>query len=190
VPQRNPSAGIPTSELDGTPGTDIGPALSKPYHERIRAARSYKKQPEPAQDPMPPQQDQAAIDMSERLKRFLAIPSIPRDEPPAQEPPVFLPEPADAPPHPFVSGAHPPRSADFLPAFSAENRHPPTNAMPHPFSSGTHPVLAPSAPAAMASTTNGGGNGRSPDILNMEDSLRRILKLDLSAPPPMNYQSS
>ncbi|KAL2201349.1 hypothetical protein P885DRAFT_73698 [Corynascus similis CBS 632.67] len=194
VPQRNSSAGIPTSELDGTPGTVIGPALSKPYQERIREARSNKKQGDAAQKHTPSPQDQAAMDMSERLKQFLAIPSMQSGQQPAHVPLGSQPGPTDGPPHPFSSGPHPPHASSFLPPFSV-SRPPPSSAphMPSPFASGAHqPLLATSGPAAMPPPAANGG--RSADILHMEDSLRRMLKLNLgpasTGPRPTNYQSS
>ncbi|KAL2167745.1 hypothetical protein VTG60DRAFT_876 [Thermothelomyces hinnuleus] len=194
VPQRNSSAGIPTSELDGTPETVIGPALSKPYQERIREAISNKKQGDAAQKPTP-LQDQAAIDMSERLKQFLAIPSIRSGQQPSQAPATSPQGPTDAPPHPFSSGPQPLHPPGFLPAFSVRSQPPPSAAYhtPPPFATGTqHPVLAPSAPASMTSPAVNGS--RSADILHMEENLRRMLKLNLSpapaGPQPTNYQSS
>ncbi|EAQ89205.1 hypothetical protein CHGG_05824 [Chaetomium globosum CBS 148.51] len=198
-PQRNPSSGIPTSELDGVPSTVIGPALSKPFQERIREARSNKKPPEPAHNPLPSPQDQAAMDMSERLKRFLAIPSNPSEGPSALEnsapQTAPWPTPSNHPSHPFLSGAQPPRSADFLPPFSAGNQPSKFSEMLSPFAPENIPNISP--PASSKGTppaTNSPTNGRSADLLHMEDSLRRMLKMNPGpapeTPPRPNYRSS
>ncbi|KAG7290500.1 hypothetical protein NEMBOFW57_000502 [Staphylotrichum longicolle] len=201
--QRNPSSGIPTSELDGTPDDVVGPAFSKPYHDRIRAARSNNKQAEPAQkSPPPPQQDQGALDMSERLKRFLAIPPLEGGQQQQQGPTVSPPGYADTPLQ-YTSRDPTPRQSDLQPAFSSAPRPTGTPNAPSPFApgprpmavpnaqspfyAGGHPILAPSAP-------RNPDNSRSPEILHMEDSLRRMLKLNLGSAPasaaPTNYQSS
>ncbi|KAH6850247.1 hypothetical protein B0I37DRAFT_428295 [Chaetomium sp. MPI-CAGE-AT-0009] len=203
-PQRNPSAGIPTSELDGVPSSVIGPALSKPFQERIREARSNKKQPEAAQqNSLASPQDQAAMDMSERLKRFLAIPSNSSERPPplAHSAPKSAPQqasqtmPSNEPSHPFLSGAHPPRSANFLPPFSAGNQQSRSTNMASPFTPETIPGISP--PASSNGTppaTNNPTNTRSADLLHMEDSLRRMLKMNPgpapATPPRPNYRSS
>jgi len=202
--QRNPSSGIPTSELDGTPGDAVGPAFSKPYHDRIRAARSNNNQAEPAQkSPPPPQHDQGALDMSERLKRFLAIPPLEGGQQQQQQG-QMVPPPgyADAPLQ-YASRDHTPRQSNLQPAFSSAPRPNGAPNAPSPFAPGSrpmavpntqspfyaggHPILAPSAP-------RNAENSRSPDIQHMEDSLRRILNLNLgpapASAPPTNYQSS
>ncbi|KAK4146999.1 uncharacterized protein C8A04DRAFT_9402 [Dichotomopilus funicola] len=193
--QRSPSSGIPTSELDGTPspGEPIGPALSRPYNERIRAARSNKKQFQPAQSPAASPQDQAAMDMSERLKRFLAIPSV-SSEQQSQEPTAPQAGSTGIVPQPFSPGIQPhsQRTPEFLPPFTAQSQTYPSAHMPSPFL--LNPHQAPRDPATSnvaPSAANNHGNIRSADILNMEDSLRRMLKLNHApAPPPAHYQSS
>jgi hypothetical protein len=203
-PQRNTSAGIPTSELDGVPSSVIGPALSKPFQERIREARSNKKQPEAAQQhSLASPQDQAAMDMSERLKRFLAIPSNSSEGPPplAHSAPKSAPQqasqtmPSNEPSHPFLSGAHPPQSANFLPPFSAGNQPSRSTNMASPFAPETIPGMSP--PASSNGTppaTNNPSDNRSVDLLHMEDSLRRMLKMNPgpapATPPRPNYRSS
>lgn len=198
-PQRNPSSGIPTSELDGVPSTVIGPALSKPFQERIREAQSSKKQPQQAYNPLPSPQDQAAMDMSERLKRFLAIPSNPSEgaSPLGHSAPHTAPRtaPSHNPSHPFLSGAQAPRSADFLPPFSAGTQALNPAKMSSPFARENVPNISPPAssngspPAANSPT-----NGRSADLLQMEDNLRRMLKMNSgpapATPPRPNYRSS
>ncbi|KAK0623064.1 hypothetical protein B0T14DRAFT_427290 [Immersiella caudata] len=149
--QRNPSTGISSSELDGTPGRPMGPAFSTPYQDRIRAAaRSAEKQAEPT--PSPQTAAQKANDaLGERLKRFLAVPT-------AQD----------------------------------QTQQTPTAAAPIPRPSWGGPSVQqrPVSPSQSA-TANG---GRSLELLNMEDSLRRMLKISPGPNPgaaaPTNYQSS
>ncbi|KAL2022294.1 hypothetical protein VTK56DRAFT_5692 [Thermocarpiscus australiensis] len=147
---RDASNGISASELDGTPGGPIGPAFSTPYHDRIRAARS-EKQTNPGEKTAPPP-EQASVDQSEKLKRFLAI------------------------------GGQRPEMASM-------SSSPATGL---PLSSG--PCMA--SPSSTASATRMPDTDRPPEILHMEDSLRRMLKIDaglaglnLGAAPPANYQS-
>lgn len=193
--QRNSSGGIPTSELDGTAETVIGPALSRPYQERIREAISNKKQGDVAQKPSP-LQDQAAIDMSERLKQFLAIPSIRSGQQPSQASTTPPQGRADALPHPFLSEPQPSHPPSFLPAFPAESQPSPPAAYhaPPSLATGTkYPGFVPSDPAAASSPAVNGS--RSAEIMHMEESLRRMLKLSLSSTPAgtqstTNYQSS
>jgi hypothetical protein len=64
--QRNPSSGISSTELDGTPGKPLGPAFSTPYSERIRAARSNNSSVQAT-----PTATQLDFDRSEALKRYL-----------------------------------------------------------------------------------------------------------------------
>jgi hypothetical protein len=196
-PQRNPSSGIPTSELDGVPSSVIGPALSKPFQERIREARSSKKQPEPAQNPLPSPQDQAAMDMSERLKRFLAIPpnSSERAPPLGHSAVQTAHQTAPQPSYPFLSGGHPPQPANFLPPFSAGGQSSRSTSMVSPFAPEAAPGISP--PASSSGTppaTNNPTDGRSADLLHMEDNLRRMLKMNSgpapATPPRPNYRSS
>lgn len=93
VAQRNPSTGISSNELDGTPGRAMGPAFSTPYQDRIRAAaRSSEKQAELAPTPKTAAQ-QANDALGERLKRFLAVPT---DSDQTQQVPVAPPAPTVA----------------------------------------------------------------------------------------------
>ncbi|GAB1320586.1 hypothetical protein MFIFM68171_10796 [Madurella fahalii] len=154
--QRNPSGGISASELDGTPGRPMGPAFSTPYQDRIRAARSSEKPAESAEIASLPREQGAPLDLSEKLKRFLAIP-------PAQ------------------AGAA-----------VSHGRSPPDE---RPVAAGTNLISASSnMPTASPD------DSRSPQILNMENSLRQLLGIDAglselslgTIPPrqPANYQSS
>ena len=188
------SAGISASELNGTPGRPVGPAFSRPYQDRIRAARRGERQVEPVQETLTPsaqeqqqqqqqqkqQQQQGPVDLSERLKQFLAIGSGQGSgaadgdghQQQKQQPP-----PPPPPPLPPYTIAHSPGFADGpLPTTAAR----------------TEPFWA---------ATNGSdadATGRSPEILHLEDSLRRMLKIDhgggsgpgFGAVPPTSYQSS
>lgn len=191
--QRNPSSGIPASELDGIPGDSVGPAFSKSYHDRIRAARSgnNNKPSEPVQTTpsgsLP--QDTAATststdDMSERLKRFLAIAPTQNGQP--QGP---------TPTQPAPSTATPPRFAEPSPAFLSGSRPPATANLPRPFVLGARTDAVPAGAGAGAGPFAGVGAGvhpllappamrkpepsRPPEIVHMEDSLRRMLKMNL-----------
>ncbi|KAL2134220.1 hypothetical protein VTI74DRAFT_725 [Chaetomium olivicolor] len=187
--QRNSSGGIPTSELDGTPGGPIGPAISRPFQDRIRAARSsVQKQPGPVQNSVAPQQDPATDDRTERLKRLLAIPQAPNRQSPSQgpaAPPGFRDAPRTSPPampNPAPTTAAPATStAPSMPFSSSEASQPyPTVSPP-----GMSTMLATSTPPAPALN-----NGRTADIQHIEDSLRRILRLSpggAPAAPAANY---
>ncbi|KAK4106653.1 hypothetical protein N658DRAFT_512430 [Parathielavia hyrcaniae] len=189
--QRNASSGIPASELDGSPGSVIGPALSKPYQERIREAR-YNRRPSeaaPAPAPAPSTHEASVLDMSERLKRFLAVPPPQAGQTPPQNPAMSQPGPPNTLRAPFSAGsAHPQRQpATFPSSFSTGPGAAGAPPLPCGFSPGKHASLPPTATAATP--------GRSPEILHMEDSLRRMLKLNIglapsAASPPTNYQSS
>lgn len=76
--QRNTSSsgGIPTKELDGTPGQPLGPAFSTPYQDRIRAARSNDRTADraaPANQHHQPSQTSSTNGQTEALKNFLGI---------------------------------------------------------------------------------------------------------------------
>ncbi|KAK3902039.1 hypothetical protein C8A05DRAFT_44449 [Staphylotrichum tortipilum] len=197
--QRNPSSGIPASELNGTMGDSVGPAFSTPYQDRIRAARSGTKQSNPVQTTPPDSlpQDPTTDDMSERLKRFLAIPPTAQAAQQGQTLTQASAPSANAPRFPPSGGDQPARFAEPSPAFLAGNQPPAAANLPRPFvlgartagvpdaaasgpfaAGGVHPLLAPPAMTKPEPS-------RSPEIVHMEDSLRRMLKLNLgSAPPP------
>ncbi|KAK0711147.1 hypothetical protein B0H67DRAFT_601996 [Lasiosphaeris hirsuta] len=161
--QRNSYTGISSTELDGTPGRPIGPSFSTPYQDRIRASRSSEKQAEPAQkaapqpqsQQLPHQQQQSSNDdLSERLKKFLAVPVAQYNS----QPPVHVaPVPAAAPKQDWsISGAQ--------------------------------------QVSISSSTSHGVDQSRPPELLHMEDSLRRMLKINsgsnLGAAPSTSYRSS
>ncbi|KAL2271707.1 hypothetical protein VTJ83DRAFT_1078 [Remersonia thermophila] len=207
----NASGGIPASELDGTPSEFIGPALSKPYQERIREALSAKKQSDDGalQQPPNPVPQESAMDMTERLKRFLAIPPVNNEpsstqssqQPSSKPPPLFSQPPARSTDlaSPFASPGFAPNHAmqpPFSPGFPPQQRcasdipaqFRPANIPPSiALHGGAPPSAAPSYPP------NGSGyNDPAADIMRMEDSLRRILKLSNgpAVAAPNGYQSS
>ncbi|KAK0753424.1 hypothetical protein B0T18DRAFT_315692 [Schizothecium vesticola] len=157
--QRNTSAGISSSELDGTPGMVMGPAFSTPYQERLRAATrlASEKQAATAQRMNGQHKEpqlQANNDMSERLKQFLAVPRDQDQNQPAQTVTMSPSRPPQ-----YSGGWVPPKPLQYSAARSA-------------------PIapVRPAAPVAPA-PSNGLDNGRPQEILNMEDDLRRMLKI-------------
>ncbi|SPQ22376.1 02014265-639e-46b8-a8dc-075361ded92f [Thermothielavioides terrestris] len=163
--QRDSPAGIPASELNGIPGRPLGPAFSTPYQDRIRAARSGEKQGEPLQKPAPLQPDPVSTDMStRRIACFLGrcITAFGDQVPPDSGAVSIEYVPAGG----FQQSRSPllpPGPADIPPLFS-----------PH------HPAVS-SMPAASASTNP--DTSRSAQLLHMEDSLRRLLKLTPASTP-------
>lgn len=152
--QPNYSMGFSTNDLGGNPGSSMGPAFSRPYHERIRDARSSEGQPGVASS-VPrqhgqQQQQEPKMDPSEKLKRFLAIPA-------AQESQSTNQPPSHPPSQHMFPGPHP-RGGELY---------------------GNQPLPPASFPRAA-------DQHRSADIQQMEDSLRRILKLD----SPVNLRAS
>ena len=153
--QRNSMVGISSSELDGTPGRPMGPAFSTPYQDRIRAARSSEKQGDAAHKAtataQQQQQQQVNDDLSERLKKFLAVPMSPAQSQPNQ-----------------------------------------AAALGSPVRDCSVPVLKQTF--AGPTMSHGVDGGRPPEILHMEDSLRRILKIGPGLNPgptaSTSYQSS
>lgn len=157
--QRNPSTGISSSELDGTPGMAIGPSFATPFHERLRAAKQGGTPQRVDGQPKEPQ-PQANNDMSERLKQFLAVNRDQDQNQPAQ---TVNMSPSRPPQH--SGGWVPPKPLQYSSARSA----PLAPVAP------VAPVR-PAAPVAPA-PSNGLDNGRPQEILNMEDDLRRMLKI-------------
>ncbi|KAK3302078.1 uncharacterized protein B0T15DRAFT_403032 [Chaetomium strumarium] len=193
--QRKSSTGIPVSELDGTPGTAVGPAFSKPYQDRIRAARSTEKRGEPMKKPESYDQNPATVDASERLKRLLAIRSVSNGQQPLQvaavsrgladlSPPFGTgSQPASASSASHVSGPESPEySRSFVCPPPPEARY---NYTETPPSSGI-------SQAGNRSVITEPVVSRAPEIVHMEDNLRRLLKLNIGSNPalPTSYQSS
>ncbi|KAI0901611.1 hypothetical protein F4806DRAFT_490087 [Annulohypoxylon nitens] len=148
--KRSGSMGISTDELDGDPRQPVGPAFSTPFHERMRAAR-------PINTP----------DSSDTLKRYLFTGRLVRDDEPGKQKQLSettrqIPEQA-SPPYHRQSHLH----AD-LP------RRMPRGMFPASVLAGNPRTGQPSVPPVQANLTH-----FQPDqISTMEDSLRRVLKLD------------
>jgi len=151
--QRNSSASrIPTTELDGTPGRAMGPSFSTPYAERIRAAQAGRDVSAAQQPPSQPFAQQppanAVGDKAEALKKLLAIGS-------------------PSPPVPSQS--------------APENNHP--AGVPAQRLQFGGPVPSPQHQSYVSrpsgdSMSPGSRSPRSLDVQRMEDTLRRVLKLD------------
>lgn len=146
--QRNPSSGIPASELDGNPGKPFGQAFSTPYSERIKAART-KNGPIQA-SPIPPKHDPSG----EALMRFLMT-GQKMDQPehlPVQKPSVSSP--------------------------SAPNGHISVQQhTPHRHAAPAHPVLESPIHMRGQSQPYHSPDVQAEQMRRMEDSLRRVLKL-------------
>ncbi|KAI1092395.1 hypothetical protein F5B19DRAFT_207522 [Rostrohypoxylon terebratum] len=148
--KRSGSMGISADELDGDPRQPVGPAFSTPFHERMRAAR-------PSNTP----------DSSDTLKRYLFTGRLGRDDEPGKQKQLSettrqISEQASPPYH---RQSH--RHAD-LP------RHMPRGMFPASVLTGNTRTGQPSIPPVQANITH-----FQPDqISTMEDSLRRVLKLD------------
>ncbi|KAK4137317.1 hypothetical protein BT67DRAFT_370957, partial [Trichocladium antarcticum] len=162
--QRNPSSGISANELDGTPGRPMGPAFSTPYQDRIRAAatRANPKQAQPAQ-------------------RATLRPAAP----PLEQPQATL-----------DLSEKLKRFLSIPPAQGGQQDSPQTAALSKgsapqtPVLAGTEPVSASSVSTTSAATKPDTDTCRSPQILHMEDSLRRMLKIDAGPSGLINHQSA
>ncbi|KAM7192671.1 hypothetical protein V8F20_008734 [Naviculisporaceae sp. PSN 640] len=181
-PQRTTSSGISSVELDGTPGKPMGPSFSTPYQERIRAARSaaagLKRNSQPliqekTPPTSPPDQDLVSQELSDKLKRFLAIPTEPKDGNIQQTRPVAASTTTAITKTTIASGtfASPPHGVQ--PTYG---RHMNGQALP--------------------TLENQEGPARGVNVLDMENTLRRMLKIDAgislggAAASPTSYQSS
>lgn len=150
--QRNGSAGrISATELDGTPGRPMGPAFSTPWAERMRAVQAGRNHPASQQAP---------------------------SQPFAQQPPTtVVGDKAEALKKLLAIGS----SSPPMPSQSApENNHPAGMVARRLFSGDVPPlqqqsyVSRPSGDPASVGTQG----PRSQDVQRMEDTLRRVLKID------------
>ena len=174
ISQRSTASGISSNELDGAPGQPLGPAFSTPYQDRIRAARSSSNSAQATPTPTPTASQNQDLDPSEALKRFLfhgqLSPTSQGTSPGEQRTPRQL----------SLQQSHSPRR------FAAQQPSPPEQPIPERQSlpRGMFPASvlkgypAGALTRAVAETTPS-SNQRS-DIINMEDSLRRMLKLSPS----------
>lgn len=157
VPKR-PSMGISADELDGDPRQPVGPAFSTPFHERMRAAR-----PNHASSPaVLGTQDANA---SDSLKRYLFTGRLAHDDEPAKP----LSDSARQIPE-QTSPQHYKRS----PQHSDLPRRLPRGVLPASVLTGNARTGQASAPPVHANLAH-----HQPDRISLlEDSLRRVLKLD------------
>ncbi|KAI1144656.1 hypothetical protein F5Y05DRAFT_34390 [Hypoxylon sp. FL0543] len=79
-PKRSSVLGISPDELDGNPGQPVGPAFSTPYHERMRAARLNRSSAQST----PRVLENRNLDSSDSLKRYLFTGRIQRENEGAQ----------------------------------------------------------------------------------------------------------
>lgn len=182
VQRNSTTGGISATELDGTPCRVIGPAFSTPYSERIRAARSSEKQfvrtplsahQQPPQY-QPAQQRPSPTDNTAALKQLLFA------KLPAQTQPV-----GPSPPPATQNSVPMPPSLQRL--FSAPNG--PRSQQQHSAQQHFHTQMEggqsyfPTQPAdsrtySQPEQGNDNGINQVQDIRQMEDNLRRMLKLD------------
>ncbi|KAI0840477.1 hypothetical protein F5Y06DRAFT_241439 [Hypoxylon sp. FL0890] len=169
-PKRPTVIGISPDELDGNPGQPVGPAFSTPYHERIRAAR-LNRTPAQATPRVLQSQD---LNSSDSLKRYLFTGRIQRDDEEAQQ----LRTAPNQTTNQNYRGCSPQaqKQSEQLPS---TQHHPPQHRLPRGMfpasvltaNAQSSPSLAPPVEAQLTSYE--------PDQISlMEDSLRRMLKLD------------
>ncbi|RYP16271.1 hypothetical protein DL765_005239 [Monosporascus sp. GIB2] len=180
IPQRNTAPGISANELDGTPGQPLGPAFSTPYQQRIRAARSGSDTAQIT----PTLSQNHDLDPSDALKRYLFHGQL------DSSPPLASPKQQQAlrrrqsPKH-FPPRQQPPQKSPQQ--LVSQPPSPPEQQLPEQQSlaRGMFPAsvlgdysstVRSKAPVEAVSTSP-----RRPDnIITMEDSLRRMLKLSPS----------
>ncbi|RYP10088.1 hypothetical protein DL764_000879 [Monosporascus ibericus] len=175
IPQRNTAPGISTNELDGTPGQPLGPAFSTPYQQRIRAARSG---PNTAQI-TPTLSQNHDLDPSDALKRYLFHGQLGSSPQLASSKQQKAPRPQQSP------RQQPPRKSPqqlvSQPPSPPEQRMPEQPSLPR----GVFPASVlgdySSTIRSKAPMEAGCTSPQRPDnIITMEDSLRRMLKLSPS----------
>ncbi|KAK9772651.1 hypothetical protein AB5N19_04827 [Seiridium cardinale] len=160
--QRNPSSGIPSSELDGTPGRRVGHAFSTPYSERIKAARSKN----PSAQVTPSAQSNDTSDRSEALKRFLGVGVVPHQSQPFQGQPQSPPQQA-APPK-LPRGMFPASIMTGHPNHHNGGQQQSTSGADGP---------SPTHLRGGQSSHHPQGDAHADQARKLEDSLRRVLKL-------------
>ncbi|KAI0883482.1 uncharacterized protein GGS22DRAFT_31289 [Annulohypoxylon maeteangense] len=155
--KRPGSMGISADELDGDPRLPVGPAFSTPFHERMRAVRSnHISTPSALVN-----QDTSS---SDDLKRYLLTGRLSRDDEPVKQlsdSARQIPEQASPP---FHRRLHHPD----LP------RRMPRGMFPASVLAGNVRTGQPSVSPVQANLAN----YQADQISSMEDSLRRVLKLD------------
>lgn len=175
IPQRNTAPGISTNELDGTPGQPVGPAFSTPYQQRIRAARSGSNTAQTT----PTLSQNHDLDPSDALKRYLFHgqlgPSPQFASSKQQQAPRRRQSPRQQPPQKS------PQQLVSQPPSPPEQQMPEQQSLPR----GMFPASVlrdyPSTIRSKASVEAVSVSPQRPDnIITMEDSLRRMLKLSPS----------
>ncbi len=173
------SPGISFNELDGNPCQPLGPAFSTPYQERIRAARSSSNSAQAT----PTVSKSRDLDASEALKRFLfhgqLSPGSQDGSPGLQQTPRQRQSPGRST-HPKLSQS--PRLFVSQPPSPPEqqmSQHQPLPRGMFPASvlKGYSSSVRPKSPAEIIPNSS----QRSDNIITMEDSLRRMLKLSPSS---------
>lgn len=151
--QRNSSASrISACELDGTPGRPMGPAFSTPWAERMRAVQAGRNSsaPQAAPNHLFAHQTRPTTEAGDKAEALKRLLAIGSAPPPAPSQPA--PEnnhPAGMAGQRLFGGPVPPS--------------PPQHYVPRP---------------SVDSTSRTAESPRSPDVQRMEDTLRRVLKLD------------
>lgn len=171
ISQRNTASGISSNELDGKPGQPLGPAFSTPYQDRIRAARSSSNSAQAT----PTTSQNQDLDPSEALKRFLFHGQL---SPTSQG---ILPSEQRTPRQLSLQQSQSPRR------FASQQPSPPGQQIPerHSLPRGMFPASvlkgysSDALPKAAADTIP--SSSQRSDIITMEDSLRRMLKLSPSS---------
>lgn len=170
ISQRSTTSGIPSNELDGNPGQPLGPAFSTPYQDRIRAARSSSNSVQAT----PTVSQNRELDPSEALKRFLfhgQLSPTAQDTSRTQRTPRQMSPKQSQSPRRFVSQQ--PSPPEQIP----ERQSLPRGMFPASVLKGYPSGALPSKAAAEAVPTS----SQRSDIVTMEDSLRRMLKLSPSS---------
>ena len=202
--KRSSSGGIFALEMDSpsNPRSPLGPAFSTPYSERINAARDSSQIPQWEDQPSQPQTP--ANDKSSMLKAYL-FNNHPQSAPPAISQPakqynqaprgnIFANEVKVSTHTPRTNGRSSGLRQEVSPSKTptkTPDRHGPFNSSPTParqyrenFTNnnniGSHgrPVINEISPDTGSSSGNRSSNDKGVDLRSMEDSLRKILKLD------------
>lgn len=148
--QRNASSGISSTELDGTPGRPMGPAFSTPYQDRIKAARSADRRE---------QQSPRVL----REQQFQQHPTPPSSDDKSEALKKFL-----------FGGPQAGQQQSAAPSGQQNRMANPPNGY-FPGAPVSYSQQMPSPPATHNPETD-----RSAEFAAIEDSLRRVLKLDMN----------
>ncbi|KAI1398932.1 hypothetical protein F4819DRAFT_438264 [Hypoxylon fuscum] len=167
--KRHTNSGISPDELDGNPGQPVGPAFSTPYHERMRAARSNQSSAQ-ATPTMVRNHD---LNSSDALKRYLFTGRLGPDEERSQ--PMLTPTKQPSAEHKEnAQQARQQSQRRSAPQYQPTQHRLPRGMFPASVLTANAQSAQSPAPPAHAHFTS----HRSEQILTMEDSLKRMLKLD------------